>query len=84
MIEEMVDWKLDNLHLLVTSRKERDIEDCLESRVSCQINIQQGVVNADIHIHICERLQNDTKLKKWPIKVQEEIETVLMEGAHGM
>ena len=84
MIEEMVDWKLDNLHLLVTSRKERDIEDCLESRVSCQINIQQGVVDADIHIHICERLQNDTKLKKWPIKVQEEIEMVLMKGAHGM
>jgi hypothetical protein len=79
MIGEMVDWKLDNLHLLMTSRKERDIEDCLESQVSCQINIQQGVVDADIHIHICERLQNDTKLKKWPMKVQEEIETVLME-----
>ena len=84
IIGEMVDWKLDNLHLLMTSRKERDIEDCLESQVSCQINIQQGVVDADIHIHICERLQNDTKLKKWPMKVQEEIETVLMEGAHGM
>ena len=84
MVGEMVDWKLDNLHLLMTSQKERDIEDCLESQVSCQINLQQRVVDADIHIHICERLQNDTRLKKWPMKVQKEIETVLMEGAHGM
>jgi NACHT domain. len=84
LIGEIVDWKLGNLHILVTSRKEREIEDSLLSCVSCQINIQSTLVDNDIQIHIRERLEHDPKLKKWPANVREEIEMTLMQGAHGM
>jgi hypothetical protein len=84
MIETIVDWKLDKLHILATSRRERDIEDALGTLVTTQICIQDAVVNADIQTHIRERLANDSKLKRWPTKVQIEIETALMDGAHGM
>jgi hypothetical protein len=83
LIEDIVNWKLDKLHILATSRRGRDIEETLEPLVTGQVCIQSALVNADIHVHICERLQNDPKLK-WPEHVQGEIEKALMNGAHGM
>lgn len=83
-IKEIAGWKLGKLHIAVTSRREQDIEETLEPLVTSQIHIQNALVDADIHIHLRERLQNDPKLKVWPPKVQKEIEETLMDGAHGM
>jgi hypothetical protein len=83
LLKNLIDWKVEDLHVLATSRRERDIEETLEPLVTGQVCIQSALVNPDIHIHICERLQNDPKLK-WPKNVQEEIEKTLMDGAHGM
>jgi hypothetical protein len=84
MIQEIISWKLGPLHLLATSHQERDIEDCVGPLASAQISLHSAQVNADIQIHLHERLRNDSKLKKWPPKVHGQIETALMEGAHGM
>ena len=84
LIEEMVEWELGNLHILATSRQERDIEECVGPLVSAQINLHSVQVNADIHTHLRERLKNDFKLKKWPAKIHGQIEAALMDGAHGM
>ena len=84
LIEEIVDWKLNTLHILATSRKERDIDDCLSSLVSNEINIQSTLVDADIRIHVHDKLRNDRKLKKWQASAQAEIEAALVGGAHGM
>lgn len=40
LIEEIVEWKLEKLHILATSRKEKDIEEALEPLISGQICIQ--------------------------------------------
>ena len=84
LLENLIGWRVENLHVLVTSRRERDIEESLEHFITGQVCIQSAVVDADIHIHLCERLQNDPKLKRWPLNVQKEIEKTLMDGAHGM
>jgi hypothetical protein len=84
LVEEITEWKHATLHILVTSRKERDIEDCLIPWVSAQINLHSALVDADIQTHVHERLRNDSKLKKWPKKVHVQIEAALMEGAQGM
>ena len=84
LIKEIIEWKLGNLHMLATSRQERDIEVCVGPLVSAQINLHSVQVNADIHTHLRERLQNDSKLKKWPAKIHGQIEAALMDGAHGM
>lgn len=83
MITEVVQWK-EKICLLTTSRKERDIDECLEPLVTSQICIQSKLVNADIHAHVNNVLQNDPKLKKWPVNVQTEIHDSLMNGANGM
>jgi hypothetical protein len=84
LLENLIGWEVENLHVVATSRRERDIEETLEPLATGQVYIQSALVNADIHIHLCERLQNDPKLKKWPANVQREIEKTLMDGAHGM
>jgi hypothetical protein len=84
-IEEIAKWKIGKLHILATSRREKDIEEWLEPLVNDQekICIQSALVNDDIRTYVHEKLQTDRKLK-WSAKVQEEIEKSLMDGAHGM
>ena len=84
LVEEVVNWKIGELHILATSREERDIADCIGPLVTAQINLHQTLVDADIQTHLRERLRNDPKLKRWPAKVHEQIEAALTEGAHGM
>ena len=83
-IEVLRDWNIDNLHILATSRKEKDIARSLEPLVTCQLCIQSALVNADIRIHVLDRLSTDPNLKKWPVDIQEEIEHALTKGANGM
>lgn len=78
------EWSQESVHLLATSRKEREIDDHLEPLVSSQICIQSEIVNADIYEHINDVLQKDPKLNKWPKDVQSEISESLMSAADGM
>jgi hypothetical protein len=84
LIEDIIQWKLGNLHFLATSRAERDISDSLEPLVTRKICIQSALVNADIQVYIQQRLLSDRDLKKWPANVKAEIETALLKGADGM
>ena len=88
ILERIAGWQLKELHLLVTSRKERDIESLLEGIVDKQntICLQSKLVDKDIHTFVRQRLFNDKGLRKWQKDpdVVHEIETALMKGAHGM
>jgi len=88
MLEIMAGWQLDNVHLIVTSRRERDIESSLEGLVDAQnrICLQSEVVDKDIQQYIRQRLSNDKGLSKWgnDIALRQEIEAVLMKGSNGM
>jgi len=83
-LEEITDWGLDNLHILATSRPDQITRECLVSRTSDAIDLQSTLVDADILTHVCERLQNDVRLRKWPPKVKDEIQVTLMGDAKGM
>jgi hypothetical protein len=83
-IRELTDSQPQDLRLLATSRREKDIEDELSPVAHHKINIQSAIVDADIRIYVRDRMATDTKLKKWPESVQNEIMTALMEKAGGM
>lgn len=74
------------INLLMTSRKEPDIQGALE-RFSLQaISIQNAAVDDDIRHHVIECLQNNQKLQKWSRlpSMKSEIETALVNGSQGM
>jgi hypothetical protein len=88
MLETIAGWQLDNLHLLMTSRKERDIETSLESYVGEEdtVCLQTDVVDQDIQRYVQQRLRVDKGLAKWSkdVAIRQEIETAMMRGACGM
>lgn len=83
-IRKLVSTKPQGLHVLATSRKEKDIEDELGSIAVPKIDIQSDIVDTDIRIYIRDRMAADTRLRKWPALVQSEITTALMDKADGM
>lgn len=83
-LECMFNWQLDQLHILATSRKERDIEDSFELLSIAQLAIEMDNVNPDIQTYIRGRVEKDARLKKWPALVKLEIEDALMAKADGM
>jgi hypothetical protein len=88
LLETVAGWQLDNVHLLMTSRKERDIESFLESYVKEEdtICLQRDVVDKDIQQYIQQRLSVDRNLARWnkDAAIRNEIEAALMHGARGM
>jgi hypothetical protein len=87
-LETIAGWKLLNMHLLVTSRRERDIESSLKGFVDLQngICLQVEVVDKDIEQYVRQRLSDDKGLNKWgkDIALRHEIESALMKGSKGM
>ena len=87
-LETMARWQLDSVHLLMTSRKERDIESSLEGYIEEEdtICLQRDVVDRDIQLYVQQRLSDDKALTKWnkDAVIRQEIETALMDGARGM
>jgi hypothetical protein len=88
ILERIAGLKLEGSHLLVTSRKERDIESSLETIVDTQntICLQIELVDRDIRTYVHQRLSDDKSLSKWQKDpdVRHEIEMALVKGAQGM
>jgi hypothetical protein len=88
MLETVAGWQLNNLHLLMTSRRERDIESSLEGYVGKEdaVCLQRDVVDQDIQRYVQQRLRVDRGLAKWnkDAAVRQEVEAALMHGARGM
>jgi hypothetical protein len=88
VLETVAGWQLDNMHSLITSRKERDIESSLESYVKEEDTIcfQRDVVDKDIQRYVQQRLSDDKTLAKWnkDAAVRQEIEDALIRGTCGM
>lgn len=81
-------WKSEDLHMLITSRKEKDIDDVLTEFIPEHdiIPLQSVLVNNDIFAYVQDRLRRDRNLRRWQKdpKIQREIEVTLMEKADGM
>lgn len=84
LVQDLHGWKIGSLHVLVTSRKERDIETALNLLCTGQISVHDAQDNRDIELYIDERLKTDPKLRMWPLKTREEINEKLKNDAHGM
>ena len=87
-LEQIMSWKDVNLHTIVTSRREHDIEEVLTSLTDTEkrISIQSKLVDADSRTYVHDRLQIDRKLSRWQRKpkIQSEIENTLIRKAGGM
>lgn len=85
LLEEIKKWNVNGFHLLLTSRREKDIEDALSPLLSGRIPLEESAIESDIRDFIHHRVHSDgSKLSKWPLEIRSEIETTLLGGADGM
>ena len=87
-LDRLLSWNTEHLHILVSSRPERAIEEGIRHLVKGdnKVRVQGDQVNDDIRIYIRGRLDQDPKLKRWQkrLDVWNEIESCLMKKADGM
>jgi hypothetical protein len=99
-LDECRDWKnslellqnlrteVESLHILVTSRPEREIEVTISSFVALQdfVCLQSTLVEKDILEYINHRWDHDTQFRRWSgdAEIQKEVEVSLMQKAQGM
>lgn len=88
VLNSMVGWKCEKLHILVTSRNNTDIENFLEYLAEKKniVRLQCPSVDKDIHTYIRQRLSKDKNLCRWQKDqdIGQVIEDKLTEGARGM
>lgn len=84
-ISDIKSRSIDNLHFLVTSRREPDIEEILLPLVTTPaISLKGSDLDMDIQLHISHQLATDPRLGGWSPDIKEEIEHALRAGANGM
>lgn len=84
LLETIVNWKSESLHLLVTSQSKREIEEVLSPIVNSQLLIKSIFVSEDIVSFIQSTFERDRKLRKWPQEIKDEMKTALFDGSQGM
>ena len=83
LLTSIRDWRLECLSILVTSRDEQDIRECVHPAHKQEIRLRNSAIDNDIRQFIVETLQKDKSLQDWS-EIFPEIERALTNGAHGM
>ena len=85
LIEELVDLKLANVHLCVTSRPEIDIRMTLEPLTSLKISLHdERGQKEDIIAYIKSVVRSDKKMRRWREEDQNLVIDTLSQNADGM
>lgn len=79
----MHEWSLQGLHLLFTSRDERDIRESFGPLDTQQVKMRNKGIDKDIANFISGRLDRDPHLQKWK-KHRDKIQEALARRAQGM
>lgn len=88
LLEEMQSWDKHDLRVLMTSRKEVQIQKALEDCVSLdnRICLESHLVNKDIRTYVKERMARYKSFKRWQkdADIRAEIGSTVGRKAHGM
>ncbi|KAF2183429.1 hypothetical protein K469DRAFT_583451, partial [Zopfia rhizophila CBS 207.26] len=87
-IRDLLNSNQRNVHLLVTSRPEQDIQAEFNEWTGSKsmVAIQSELISSDIHTYVHTRVREGSRLKRWRSRqdVQDEIERTLIKKANGM
>jgi hypothetical protein len=85
LLGELIDSKISNLHICVTSRPEADIIDVLHSLTSHSISLHdEGRQRDDIDDYIKSVVNNDRGMRRWKPQDKQHVIDFLIKNANGM
>lgn len=82
VLKEMI--SMENLSILLTSRREKDIAEKLDPLIDVTVDLKDGGIESDIGIHVRKCLEDDEKLRTWNPNTKQMIQKALLDGADGM
>lgn len=83
-VSGIVSEKVGGLHLMISGRPLRDIEDGLGSLKHIPILVTEESGNHDIEKYLAQMFQVNVKLKRWDAETREHVKAVLLQKAEGM
>ncbi|KDR71052.1 hypothetical protein GALMADRAFT_75337 [Galerina marginata CBS 339.88] len=78
-----IDWRAENLHILVTSRPLRDIEEVFGGLDPHSIDVSEATENRDIMEYLKLQMNSKSTFKKYDEDTQKNIESELAKRAEG-
>ncbi|KAH9053698.1 hypothetical protein EDB87DRAFT_202630 [Lactarius vividus] len=85
LVKELVELKLSNLHLCVTSRPEIDIRNALEPLAAHRISLHdESGQNADIANYVSSVVYSDSRMRRWRAEERDIVVGTLSSKADGM
>ena len=80
-IKEINSQNMGNLHMVIASRPEQDIDDVVGGLASmCPVDMAREAVNKDIETYLGQQISGTD----WDEGTRERVKQVLMDGAQGM
>jgi hypothetical protein len=74
-LQDMLEWKKENLHILAVGRQENDLFGALKPLCTIgPISIESRAIDEDIRQFIRTQLSTHERLKCWPTEIQQDIE----------
>lgn len=83
-VKQLRDAEHAEIYVLVTSRREFDIEHTLNAAATQKVSIQGEVIDDDIRKHVRATLLDDARFNRLTPSVKETIQLRLVSQAHGM
>jgi archaellum biogenesis ATPase FlaH len=71
-------------NIFISSRPDADISSAMVSLADSKLEVKGQGIDGDIHSHVVAYLSSDTRMKKWPQGVKDEVVKDLSEKANGM
>ncbi|KAH9178024.1 hypothetical protein EDB89DRAFT_1902103 [Lactarius sanguifluus] len=85
LVKELVELKLSNLHLCITSRPEVDIRNVLEPLAAHRISLHdESGQNADIANYVSSVVYSDSRMRRWRAEERDVVVGTLSAKADGM
>ena len=85
LIEDLVDLRLPNLRICITSRPEADIEEVLGPVAFSSVSLHdEAGQKQDIIDYICSSVQSDRRMRKWRAEDRQLVIDALTQRADGM
>lgn len=84
LVNQIHSHDLRHLNMVFLSRREKDLTEGMQEAFRSSLCITSMEITEDIKLHVRRRIETDSRLRKWPQQVKEEIEETLVRGSQGM
>lgn len=83
IISMLAEKKLANLHLLVSSRLEKEIEEVFERIATARVHMAGDVLDPSVSLYVQQYIEDHPKTRTWSLTLKSHVESILVRNSDG-